>query len=47
MMVLRSVDGIHAVGMKRERMAWESSGNDRLDQEVCQSEGRVGMWVGM
>jgi len=46
-MVLRSEEGMQLVGMKRERMAWDSSGKESLDQAVCQSEGRVGMWVGI
>ncbi len=43
----RSDEDIEEVGMKSDRMAWESWGKVRVDQAVCQSGGRVGICVGM
>ncbi len=47
MMARSSSEGMEDGGMKSERMRNESSGNERERQAVCQSDGRVGMRVGM
>lgn len=46
-MVFRSSEGMTERGMKRERMLWERSENERSDQDVCQSLGSSGMCVGI
>lgn len=47
MIPLRSDEGITSEGMNRDKMLWESSENEREAQDVCQSDGRVGICVGM
>lgn len=46
-MTFSSSEGMTEVGMNSERMACDSSAKEYFAQAVCQSEGRVGMWVGM
>ncbi len=47
MIFFKCTEGIEDSGMKRESIEWDSSEKLRFDHEVCQSVGRVGIWVGM
>jgi len=47
MMVFKSSEGMSAVGMKSDKISWDSSGNESLAHFVSQSDGSVGISVGM
>lgn len=47
MMVFRSFGGILEVGMKSDKISWERSGKERVDQVFCQFSGRDGICVGI